>query len=226
MKTYIITRFSIHDYKNKQFNYTRKKTKDMYFDTLFSDTRLQFKFSVFKNVTMPSIYNQTNQNYEWYIYSSTFMPEKYKQYLLEITRPFPKIKCFFIDNFKEFYEFKELSHLNYDTEKYCTVRLDDDDALCKNFIEILNKYKNKKGFIISFPNGIKFNYKNNKVNLGKLMSKNDLALGLTGIGMNIYLCGDHSNLHKTNKKFIYDKKPDMYLCCSGKWCDTKRKKHK
>ena len=139
---------------------------------------------------------------------------------------FLKLNVFFIDNFKEFYEFKELSHLNYDTEKYCTVRLDDDDALCKNFIEILNKYKNKKGFIISFPNGIKFNYKNNKVNLGKLMSKNDLALGLTGIGMNIYLCGDHSNLHKTNKKFIYDKKPDMYLCCSGKWCDTKRKKHK
>lgn len=235
MKTYIITRFSIFDYNDKIFkiNY-RAQSKEIYYNKLFKEERLTFKFKVFKNITLPSIINQTNKNYEWYIYSSYFMPEEYQKLLLEITKPFPQIKCVFTENFKEFYSLKDGPNLkcnkDHSMEQFCTVRLDDDDALCKNFVEILNtKYSSNRFLnnIISFPYGIRYGLKQNKeMELISKMDRKNIGLGLTGIGFNIYNCGNHMKINKLNYKIIYDKTPDIYLCCASQWCDSKRKKIK
>ena len=164
MITYIITRFSILDINYQGYKTTKKYNKNIesdikkYKKELFNYKRLNFKFKVFKLVTLPCVVNQTNKNYIWYIYASIYLPKEYKIKLKKITEPYKKIKCIFIKSFREFNKFK----INKE-EKYSTMRLDDDDGLNINFIENLNKYKNKNKFIISHPYGRKYIIKNNKI---------------------------------------------------------------
>lgn len=226
MKTYFITRFSIYDPESKQFNIIKNndKYKESYKDKLFNYNRLRFKLNVFESVTFPSIVNQTNQNFFWAIYTSDVLPNKYKQRLENLVHDYDHIQIFYVKSMKDFYQFKDLRQLGYKKENFFTVRLDDDDALCKNFVEILNnKYiANNNTDLISFPNGIRFNWIDNNIKMGDNMRQKDIGLGFTGINRNIYGLGDHDMLHK-KYEIIYDETPDVYLCCCNKkFCDSKR----
>ena len=106
-------------------------------------------------------------------------------------------------------------------ENYATVRLDDDDILCRNFSKILNKYSDQSGKVISFPNGNEYLIKKGRKKIGKKLNLKNLALGLSGININIYNCGDHSNIN-TRYKVIYDLTPKVYLLNCSNFCDTKR----
>ena len=152
MLTYFITRFSILDHNYKSFRMTREMLISEYKRKLFDEKRMEYKFESFEKITLPSIVNQTNKNYIWEIYSSTFLPSEYKKRLLRDTKKYKNIKLFFINSFEEFFlRMKELPYGKID--KYCTVRLDDDDGLSNNYIEKVNQYSEKTGSVISFPNG-------------------------------------------------------------------------
>jgi len=221
MLTYITTRFSIFDYNFKGYEMTRNNSKDECYKQLFSSKRLNYKFKAFEKITLPSILNQTNKNYIWNIFTSEYLPEKYKNRLIKLTRPYKKIHIHYVKSFKCF--FRNATNLTKNnTFKYCTIRLDDDDGLSANFIENLQKYKNKDKTIISHPKGTIVTIKDNKVVLGQKISRPNNAQGLCGIGMNIYSCGNHN---KVAEKFtvIYDYTPNMYVVNCDEHCDTKRK---
>ena len=215
MIVYLITRFSIYDYNFKGYVMTRKLGIEEYKSYLFSKERLDYKFNSFEKITLPSIVSQTDDNYIWEIYASKYLPIEYKNRLLESTNKYKKIKIFFINSFKEFNKSNKVK------DKYCTARLDDDDGLNKNFVKILQKYKDKTNEIISFPKGQKFTISNNKIIYGENVEKKNTAQGLCAIDMNIYKCGNHN---KVNNKFkvTYDMTPDMYLLNCSEFCDTKR----
>ena len=218
MLVYIITRFSILDFNFKGYRLTRKNSKDAqdYKNKLFAKNRLDYKFNSFEKITLPSIINQTNQNYVWEIYTSKFLPEEYKERLIKLTKPYNKIKIYFIESFKDFNKSEKT------TGKYCTVRLDDDDGLNKNFVKILQQYKNHKNVIVSFPHGQKITIQNNEIIYGVKMEYKKNAFGLCAIDMNIYNCGEHTRVDK-NFKVIYNNAPDMYFANCSEFCDTKRK---
>jgi hypothetical protein len=218
MKSYIITRFSIFGWTKQGFQMTSDVNKEGYRSKLFSPLRLNHKFNVFEKITLPSILNQTNINWEWVIYASTFLPEEYQKRLLELTSPHPKIKCKFIDSFKEFiFEPKKC-------EDYCTLRLDDDDGLAPTFLEKLQPYAEKKGVIVCHSRGIKFTVdEKNEIIYGKKTRNIGIAVGLCGIGINIYDCGCHGVRLKENYTLINRNDPDMYYLCCSDYCDSKRK---
>ena len=128
--------------------------------------------------------------------------------------PHTFIHVYYIKSFKEF------NTISFDST-YCTIRLDDDDGLSPNFIENLQKYKNKHGTIISYPNGKYVTIENNELVMGKEISKRNNAQGLCAIGMNIYACGNHANVAE-RFKVIYDNTPNMYLLNSSIHCDSAR----
>ena len=224
MLTYFITRFSIFDYKCKSFRMTQDMTFSVYKRKLFDEKRMEYKFESFEKITLPSIVNQTNKNYIWEIYSSTFLPSEYKKRLLRDTKKYKNIKLFFINSFEEFFlRMKELPYGKID--KYCTVRLDDDDGLSNNYIEKVNQYSEKTGSVISFPNGQFVTIENSLIKYGRRHSKLNNAQGLCAIGMNIFNLGRHKKIHekKEVKEVIYNFTPDMYLVNCGIFCDTQRK---
>lgn len=215
MITHIITRFSILDYDFKGYILTKKLDKDTYYKKLFSSERLDYKFKSFEMITLPSILNQTNQNYIWHIYTSEYLPDVYKEKLMNLTNQHKSICVYYIKSHKEFNKIK------FDSD-YCTMRLDDDDGLSSNFIENLQKYKNKINTIISHPNGKSVTIQNDKVIIGKKIQYKLVALGLCAIGMNIYHCGAHTKVAEKHN-VIYDDAPDMYLINASIHCDSSRK---
>lgn len=216
MKVYFITRFSIFDHNFKGYIMTKKLSIEEYKSYLFSKERLDYKFNSFEKITLPSIVSQTDDNYIWEIYTSEYLPIEYKNRLLASTNKYKNIKIFFINSFKEFNKSNKIN------DKYCTVRLDDDDGLDKNFVKTLQKYKDKTKEIISFPLGKKCTISNNKIIYGKNVNIKNTALGLCAIDMNIYDCGNHTKVH--NKfKVTYDMTPDMYLLNCSEFCDTQRR---
>ena len=175
MIVYFITRFSIFDYDFKGYRQTRNLSIEEYKSYLFSKERLDYKFNSFEKITLPSIVSQTDDNYIWEIYTSEYLPIEYQTKLLASTNKYKNIKIFFINSFKEFKEFNKSNIIH---DNYCTVRLDDDDGLNKNFVKILQKYKDKTKEIISFPKGKKFTISNNKIIYGKNVEKKNNEMGI------------------------------------------------
>ena len=218
MYTYIVTRFSILDYDCPRFQITKNISEEEYKERLFNEERLNTKFKLFENITLPSVVNQTNQNFIWYIYASSFLPKTYKTKLLELIGNNEKIKCVFIHSFKDFCKIK------FTDEKYCTVRLDDDDGLNKDFVESLNKYNYvSNNTLITHPFGQLVKLENGELVYGRKIdkSKKPPAQGLAAVGMDVYKCGSHGKI-QDKYNVIIDKKPDMFVMSCDEHCDTKR----
>lgn len=219
MKVYFITRFSIFDPKAPAWKIAHLPAEE-YKKKLFSTDRLDTKFDVFEKMTLPSIVGQTNKNFEWFIIASTFLPNVYKERLNSLVAPYTQIKVHYITNYCELSRTVK-SHTIEDS--YATVRLDDDDGLSSNYVELLQKYKDKKECIITFPYGREFKIEENKI----IMKDNEhyyplIALGLCAINMNILSCGQHTMLQQ-KYKIVTDNTKNMYYLFCSPYCDSKRK---
>jgi len=218
MKAYFISRFNIFDYTFKGFQSTRTSDQAAYAKLFYNKDRLEFKTNVFINVTFPSVIKQDNSNWEWHIYTSKYLPLIYLKRIQSACGKNINIHVIKVRNFQEFY--KKITDFPYDAN-YATVRLDDDDALYGGYVDQLNKYKNQKGKIISFPYGNEYCFVNGKKKIGNKCFKPNIALGLAAINKIIYNCGDHSDI-STRYDIIYNNTPDVYLLCCSPYCDTKR----
>lgn len=218
MHQYIITRMSILDSHHKGFQLTRKHSKENIKDALFSPKRLNAKFALFDKATYPSILGQTYKDYTWLIYTSTQLPEEYKEKLEGYVKK--NILIVYVKNFKEMDE--DIRSRLRGKKDYSTIRLDDDDSLNPKFLEMLTKYKDKKGAIISAPHGRWFRLRKGEMNLRKKIYYKKNAQGLAGIGFNIFDAGNHTHVN-TKYKVIYDDLPDaFYRSCSDQ-SNTRKK---
>ena len=218
MKTYFISRFNIFDYNFKGFQLTLRNDQAAYADLFFNEDRLEFKTNIFINVTFSSVIKQDNSNWEWHIYTSKFLPLKYLNRIKTAAMKNINIHVIEVENFDEFYT--QITDFPYDAN-YATVRLDDDDALYEGYVTLLNKHKNQKGRIISFPYGHEYYYLNGKKKIGNKCFNPNIALGLAAINKVIYNCGDHSKI-SARYNIIYNNNPDVYLLCCSPHGDTKR----
>jgi hypothetical protein len=221
MKTYFITRFSILDETKKVWQLTKKSlSKESLADKLFAPGRLDEKFNAFEKITHKSIMSQTNKNFNMLVFTSKYLPSEYKNRLHSLGNEF--IKVFEVENMNEFSRIVR----NYEYEKeYSTVRLDDDDGLNPNFVSKLNEIyeKSNKNEVVSFPMGRVVTLSNNNLLIyNKPLERKNIALGLSKLNGNIYLCGHHTKIHE-RFNVIYDDYPEMFLLYASKVCDTKRK---
>ena len=215
MKVYVLTRFSIFDPKYKGFNIVKNNNIDDYKNKLFNKKRLDRKFEIFENFTLPCIENQTYAKWEWNIFASKFMPEKYKNMLDNIVSKNSKINVKYIKSFKHF-KFEEKKN-----EEYCTIRLDDDDGLNPLFFENLQKYKSQKNKVVMHTNGIRVKYENNTLLYGNKRNWGQAQTGLCAISNNIYDYGSHNSINN-RYSVIKDETPDMWYLMHDKYCDSGR----
>lgn len=230
---YIITRLSILDTTP-----TRKSNSGAYYETkrylkeqspeekkayLFNPRRLATKFKAFERMTMPSIKHQTYQRYTWLIYTSDQLPAAYKERLEKYKNN--KVKIIYVKNFYEMET--DLDKRLIGKKHYTTMRIDDDDGLCNNFLEEINKYASKpsaKGTIISIPRGRLYTIRGKKIIYGSSVFSKRIALGLTAVGFNIMDAGIHTQVNK-KYKVIYPTMKDAYSLFASKESLTKRKFH-
>jgi hypothetical protein len=224
-KLLIITRFSILIKQDICFRQNRYADLEKKKEDLFNESRLNERFWYFENICLKSLANQTDNNFIHLVFSSKYLPDIYKSKLDSLQQNY-KFNLYYIDT--NIYEMVNIikSQFYRNNKLIATARLDDDDALHKDFVKIINsKYyndSNEESFI-SFPNGIIFSYKNpNKLHMAPYEFKN-IALGQTYFSktLTVFEWGHHHKVDKV-KKVIYDYKPNMYLVQAGPTCDSER----
>ena len=119
----LITRFSL----NLKMNTNKKQLHDI--------DRLKLRLYLFKNITLKSILSQTYKNFKWIILYDKFLPNSIYDILYSIVKDYDFIileeyKQWDLQNLKPLLKFT-----NHNNNHVLTLRIDDDDAISKKFIE-------------------------------------------------------------------------------------------
>lgn len=158
-----------------------------YKSKLFSPERLAYREMLFKNITLPSLTNLP-QNSTVLIFVSDEMPVDFRKRIASITDSYSNIK--FVDVGADDNVFVKIGQvvmanvveLGGDV-LYSSIRLDDDDAISRNFFKKLDKYLKREfaGVCISFSSGVGIILENNRVQSVHIKKYPKIAIGLTWI---------------------------------------------
>ncbi|WP_208590771.1 ATP-grasp fold amidoligase family protein [Gracilibacillus suaedae] len=218
-----------------------------YKQEVFEPQRLEIRERLFKNITLPSLSNQTLLNPDEFtllVITSDQLPEKNLKSLQQMLEPYSWARIIptnHNDSMKNLIDqviTKELNEFN-EPVCYCTARLDDDDALANNYNEKLYQYLSHEysGFCISFGNGYTGIY---NVQLDAFQSFHTnyspkIALGLSYINtydpknqsfenpfISIFSNGSHTKVDQQSPTII-DSKDQLYLRTIHAVSDTNSK---
>lgn len=128
-----------------------KKEKDV-----FEAEYFEYRFNIFKKITLKSFQQQTNSNFVLLILHSENMPSHYKERFLELENENPFLYNVFVeDTWESFNEAisKSIDYVSFENDIAVTFRIDNDDAVQNNFIEKLGFFLKKDfvGFSLSVP---------------------------------------------------------------------------
>jgi GR25 family glycosyltransferase involved in LPS biosynthesis len=217
---HIFTRFSICD---KSYTGLRVTKREDYESFLFSRERLDYKFTCFEKVTVPSVFAQQHTNWHWIIYISTKLPLAYRIRLESTLGHRDNIYIVAVESMRECVNHRKAYLTPRLGNSYITIRLDDDDGLQSAFLSRLTQYRSFYGSIISFPNGREYTVdENGGIVLGKTVSNKNNAQGLAAVNMDILQCGNHTKVNEAYN-VVYDHADEAYMiACSPIYTDTCR----
>lgn len=157
---YIITRFNL---RREDWVVTKNN------EAVLSDLWLEERFELFENFCFPSVKNQANQHFKWLVFFDTNTPEKYRKKIKEFSEEFKGFCPYFIDGMKSFIPsiLETVNDLN--KEQYViTSRLDNDDSLHKDYVNVVQSAFNKQNYMaIDIIDGYGMQV-GQKVRLGKM----------------------------------------------------------
>ncbi|AYA63003.1 glycosyltransferase [Alteromonas sp. RKMC-009] len=221
-KIFVVIRYSILS-KTKAWKISDTKDREKYKQILFSEARMDTKFLFFKELVLPSLaQNESrvkNAEVVVLLYTSTQLPDKQRNKLKELCSPYNFMNIRYItedDNFHECVRRDLHASLSQATGNsvYATVRLDDDDALGKDFLLNVEKYVSNEFSerIITFPCGFESLYEPREKTILKTIEIDypKVAVGLTKIHkfdnektgasatFSIYDAGNHTKVDKSH----------------------------
>jgi Putative rhamnosyl transferase len=160
---------------------------------------LSHRFDLFERFCYPSVRAQSNSNFQWLVYFDSETPMVFKERIDQFAK---------WENFLPIYVDIEFSDqinreivsgfIHEDTEYLITTRMDNDDAICKNFIQLIqDNFEEKEFEFLSFLNGYVldagrlylFKYVNNPFTslIERIQSSSTKKI-------KTILCGEHSQL--------------------------------
>nr|WP_298410322.1 glycosyltransferase [uncultured Halomonas sp.] len=157
--SFVMIRYSVLS-MSRSWKLNKSNEFNSYKEKLFDRARLEEREKVFKLITLPSIKNMNSTEVTVLIFVSESMPDEYFDRLSNLVSPHRNFKLV-----KLCYEESINLQMNATIETmlkemgedvvYSTIRLDDDDAVSKNYLELLSGYLNHGfvGYCISFSSG-------------------------------------------------------------------------
>jgi hypothetical protein len=129
----------------------RKSERDV-----FEPEYFEYRFNIFKKVTLKSFQQQTNTNFILLLLHSKSMPSHYKERFLELEETNSFLYNIFIEDTQESFNEAISNSITYvpnEKNVAITFRIDNDDAVQNNFIEKLSGLLKKElvGNIITMP---------------------------------------------------------------------------
>ena len=156
-KHFLLTRFNV------QLSWTQKK---------WDEFSLKNRIDMFEQICFPSVKSQTNKKFKWIVYFDRSSPDFLKKKVDEFKSRLDIFQPLYIENFNSA-EVRNniLSLLDDNTEYLITTRLDNDDAISKNYIDLVQAcFDYQEIEIINFLHG--YRLYNNKLYLNKFPSNN------------------------------------------------------
>ena len=161
-QVFIIIRFSmLLKHKNKWKAGENSETWFQYKENILSEKRLKFRMKLFKEITLPSLVGQSvdfdKNNVKVIVATSEELPKEYMQNLDGISKKYPWFEV--LKTSEDFAGFKKYLLYRLAEKKQsvnvATIRLDDDDALSKDFVSRVLEYQKKSinGYALTFANG-------------------------------------------------------------------------
>jgi hypothetical protein len=137
----LVTRFNL---RNPEWDVTKNNEK------LLTDDWMEERMWFFENFCFPTIVSQTNQNFEWLLYFDKTTSEKYQKRMSELIVNQPNFKVFYIDGMPQFYgELKKYIDAIPNKNPYIiTSRIDNDDAVHKDFINEVQLQFNEQEYLV------------------------------------------------------------------------------
>lgn len=167
---------------------------------------LNHRFELFEQFCYPSVVGQTNQNFKWLVFFDSKTPELFKNKIREYSqyKNFVPVYAQGFGTISLLYKKTILEHLEDGAEYLITTRLDNDDAIFKDFVQTIQDNFNEQEFeFINFSNGyIWYEHKINSYRylanpFATLIEKiNDLSVD----GIKTAQCVDHSKLASIAKQ--------------------------
>ncbi len=161
---------------------------------------LNHRFELFERFCYPSVVGQSNQNFKWLVFFDSRTPEVFKNKVREYSQ-YQNFVPVYTDGYKEIlslYKKAILNHLEDGSEYLITTRLDNDDAIFKDFVKTIQDNFNEQEFeFISFSNG--YVWHNQKIYSYKYLANPFTNLiekinGLTVNGIKTAQCINHTKL--------------------------------
>jgi hypothetical protein len=158
---------------------------------------LAHRFDLFEKYCYPSVRSQTNLDFKWLVYFDSETPQPFQQKIQKYSEWENFIPIYLDTEFTDEINRQVVSgYLNESADYLITTRLDNDDAICREFIQLVQDCFNKQEMeFLSFINGYilnnfklyAFQYPNNPFT--SLVEKNTSTSYVRTI-----LCGEHSQL--------------------------------
>lgn len=129
----------------------RKEARDM-----FEPEYFEYRFNIFKKVTLKSFQQQTNLNFVLLLLHSESMPLHYKERFIELENENPFLYNVFLKDTQESFDeaiLNSFEYISFEKNTAITFRIDNDDAVQKDFIQTLSGFlKNEfEGYTVSLP---------------------------------------------------------------------------
>jgi hypothetical protein len=160
---------------------------------------LSHRFDLFEKFCYPSVYAQTNSNFQWIVYFDSETPEVFKEKIHKFQDWKAFLPIYISTEFSDQINCKIIaSFIREDTKYLITTRMDNDDAISSNFIQLIQEnFEGQEFEFLSFPNGLvlsagrlySLRYVNNPFISLVERIKPELMYGFRTI-----LCGEHSQL--------------------------------
>lgn len=141
-----------------RFNLPSRWNSDKQGRIVLDNAWLEERFNLFENLCLPSIHGQTQKNFEWWVYFDINTEEKFKNRIGVIEKEKGYFKPKFERSYDDFETNMPAEIYNYLSRKnigwLITTRLDNDDMLAKDTVEIIQKRIDfKKNHLIEIPHG-------------------------------------------------------------------------
>jgi hypothetical protein len=129
----------------------RKNEKDV-----FEAEYFEYRFNIFKNVTLKSFQQQSNSNFVLLLLHSENMPLHYKERFIELEKANAFLHNVFVKDTQEAFNesiLNSVKYVSFEKEVAVTFRIDNDDAVQNNFIEKLSGFLKADfvGYTVSIP---------------------------------------------------------------------------
>lgn len=106
---------------------------------------LEDRFELFDRYCFPSVMGQTCQNFVWFVFFDSQTPEPFMSRVAQYTQRYPRFVPIFVDRFSAEVFVTALGERGFLERDYIvTSRVDNDDALAKDYIHRVQRWVTKK----------------------------------------------------------------------------------